>query len=180
MVNSQTPHQPHYKKDKMQHSNSNFGYDMELRHTLAPVLWFPIAACIVMVAPIAGSLRVGDWSWVIGYVPACAAISGVMAWFQLSYKIWFDEKQVFQRAVGGVITSIQFNQITRVASEVSDVDTLVRLRRPFRRISIYGSTSEGNKCIDVSLKHFRPEDIRKLMAVIHERRPDLTLPARWS
>ena len=36
-----------------------------------------------------------------------------------------------------------------------------------------------NQFIDVSLKHFVNEDIRKLMHLIHERRPDLSLPKNW-
>jgi hypothetical protein len=31
----------------------------------------------------------------------------------------------------------------------------------------------------VSLKHFNLADVRKLMKIIHERRPDLDMPKSW-
>ena len=50
-------------------------------------------------------------------------------------------------------------------------------RRVFRRIAIYQEKSDGTvKFVDVSLKHFIPEDIKKLMTLIHEKRPDLEIP----
>jgi hypothetical protein len=48
-----------------------------------------------------------------------------------------------------------------------------------RRIAIYGDGSNGHKWIDVSLKHFAAEDIRRLMRAIHEQRPDLSMPKNW-
>jgi len=53
------------------------------------------------------------------------------------------------------------------------------MRRPFRRITIYAEGAEITKFIDVSLKHFVAEDIRKLMRKIHDNRPDLSLPKKW-
>jgi hypothetical protein len=52
-------------------------------------------------------------------------------------------------------------------------------RRPFRRIAVYAQHGSSTKFIDVSLKHFAADDIRKLMRVIHEQRPDLVLPKNW-
>jgi hypothetical protein len=75
--------------------------------------------------------------------------------------------------------SINANEITRVALETSDTQTLLSLRRPFRRIAIYASSPNQSKMIDVSLKHFAPHDIRRLMQAIHDRRPDLSIPKNW-
>jgi hypothetical protein len=55
----------------------------------------------------------------------------------------------------------------------------VSLRRPFRRLAIYSEHGSSIKFIDVSLKHFAADDVRKLMRVIHEQRPDLVLPKNW-
>jgi hypothetical protein len=53
--------------------------------------------------------------------------------------------------------------------------------RVLRRIAIYSNLDSKNpKFVDVSLKHFVPEDIRKLMDAIHKERPDLVLPKQWT
>jgi len=45
---------------------------------------------------------------------------------------------------------------------------------------IYTGNPQGeSKFIDVSLKHFAADDIRKLMRAIHQERPDLVLPKHW-
>ncbi len=66
-----------------------------------------------------------------------------------------------------------------IEQETSDLQTLLSMSRPFRRITIYGNTHEGMKVIDVSLKHFNLDDVRKLMKVIHDHRPDLPMPQNW-
>jgi hypothetical protein len=53
------------------------------------------------------------------------------------------------------------------------------MRRPSRRIAIYANAAEGHKWIDVSLKHFADDDIRRLMRAIREYRPDLSIPKNW-
>jgi hypothetical protein len=53
--------------------------------------------------------------------------------------------------------------------------------RPFRRIAIYAGDPRGTgKFIDVSLKHFAADDVRKLMRIVHDRRSDLILPKNWT
>ena len=70
--------------------------------------------------------------------------------------------------------------IERIEQETSNAQTLARMNRPFRRITIYGKTSlEARNFIDVSLKHFNLDDIHKLMKIIHERRPDVPMPKAW-
>ena len=58
-------------------------------------------------------------------------------------------------------------------------DNLATFSRPMRRIVIYAKHADGGKFIDVSLKHFVAADVRRLMKLIHERRPDLAVPVKW-
>ncbi len=100
-------------------------------------------------------------------------------WFGMRYRIFWDDGEIIQKAVAGNLTKIKTDEITDVIQETSDLQTLATFSRPMRRIVIYARHAEGGKFIDVSLKHFVADDIRKLMRAIHERRPDLTLPKHW-
>lgn len=99
-------------------------------------------------------------------------------WFGMRYRIFWDNGEIIQKAVAGNLTKIQISEITDVVQETSDMQTLVTFSRPMRRIVIYAKHADG-KFIDVSLKHFVIEDVRKLMRVIHEQRPELTLPKQF-
>lgn len=68
--------------------------------------------------------------------------------------------------------TILFCDIAVVQSEAS-----IERGRPFRRIAIYpANVGISRKWIDISMKHFVIGDIQNLLAVIREKRPDLTLP----
>jgi ribosome-interacting GTPase 1 len=88
---------------------------------------------------------------------------------------------IVQKASGMSDVSIKADKITRIEQEVSNVGTLVRFNRPSRRIVIYAEKPHG-ECmyIDVSLKHFVADDVRKLMRAIQVRRPDLEFPKHWT
>lgn len=102
-------------------------------------------------------------------------------WFGMRYRIWWDDGEIIQRAVAGNLTKIKINEITDVIQETSDLQTLVTLSRPMRRMVIYAKHVEGGKFIDISLKHFLAEDIQRLLNEIQEARPDLTVPTiNWS
>jgi hypothetical protein len=53
------------------------------------------------------------------------------------------------------------------------------MNRPFRRICINAGPKGARKTIDVSLKHFWQKDIRLLMTIIHQARPDVDMPKNW-
>ena len=113
---------------------------------------------------------------------------GVLGWLFVAFfvvagtrhRISWDDGKIIQRAVAGNITTIQTDEITKIVQETSDVHTTLTFSRPFRRIAIYGKDSLRMKYIDVSLKHFAEAGIRRLMTAIHDRRPDLKIPTRWS
>jgi hypothetical protein len=105
---------------------------------------------------------------------------GVLVWIGTCYRIFWRDGAILQKASGGPDVSIRPDEITSVEQETSDVGTALAMRRPFRRIVIYAENPRGEgKYIDVSLKHFLADDVRKLMRAIHARRPDLALPKHW-
>jgi len=95
------------------------------------------------------------------------------------YRVWWKDEKVFRKVYGGGVISLNVNDIHEIRFEKSDLQTFISLSRPSQRIAIYGSDSEGGKFIDVSLKHFKMEDVQKLMKLIHEKRPDLEMPKGW-
>lgn len=96
--------------------------------------------------------------------------------FQLKYRILFDDSRVIMRA-SGANRYISFGEISHVRYEIAQPSEFATQSRPFRRIVICGSRHADNNFIDVSLRHFRMEDIRALLTMIHRARPDLTIPA---
>lgn len=147
-----------------------------LRHDLGPALSLPI---IVLLCLIFGAVASGNWQSIIPVVIPFSFLCLIFVWFQLSYRIWWKDGTIFQKTSGGDITTIKADEIKQISQERSNTQALFAMNRPFRRIAIYGESSEGPKIIDVSLKHFNPEDIRKLMTTIHELRPDLEMPKGW-
>jgi hypothetical protein len=104
----------------------------------------------------------------------------VYVWYQRRYRISWQNGSVVQNAAAGPVVTISVDEMERVVQERSDIRTLLSLSRPGRRITIYGRTAPGMKFIDVSLYHFKLNDVRKLMRLIHERRPDLVVPKGWA
>jgi hypothetical protein len=100
-----------------------------------------------------------------------------LIYFGLKYQIFWNDEELFQRVSGQSDVYIKYTEISKVASETSKPNELITAGRPFRRIVIYaGNAQVGSRFIDVSLKHFVMNDVRSLMRVIHEHRPDLVLP----
>lgn len=146
-----------------------------LRRRLGPIIGIPVIFCIPLVALILGSLRTDDFSWIKIVLPVFVILYGGMLFFQLGYKISLKDNKIIQRASGGKITTIDIQEIEKVARETSDLSTLLSFKRASSRITVY----EKEKNIDISLKHFKSEDIRKIMRIIHEQRPDIFIPKGW-
>lgn len=106
---------------------------------------------------------------------------GAIVFLGSRYRISFLDGVIVQRAFGAGQVRISTDEITKIQQETSNLGTLVRLNRPFRRITIYGGQHRGKvDYIDVSLKHFVREDVRRLMDAIKRHRPDLTTPTQWT
>jgi hypothetical protein len=152
--------------------------DFALRRSTQPyqalVLIF---GCVTILAAFT-ALQQRDWT-IIGVMPFGWLFLVPIIYIGTRYRLYWRGGAIIQRASGLDDVSIRSDEITRVVLERSDLQTLVSYRRPFRRIAIYAEHRDGVKFIDVSLKHFVADDIRKLMRAIHEQRPDLSLPKAW-
>jgi hypothetical protein len=95
------------------------------------------------------------------------------------YRIFWHNGEIKQISSDKFVTVINTSEITSVGQEKSDLQARLSLRRPLDRIAIYAGHGADKRQIDVSLRHFVNADIRKLMQLIHERRPDLSLPQNW-
>jgi len=150
-----------------------------LRRSSGPYVGFTVILAGVTALLVFVSLKTSDWS------PFGMSL---VAWFFLAmivyigtrYRIFWRDGEIVQKASGRVDVSIRVEEITRVEQETSGVRTLLSFRRPFRRITIYaGELHNKGKFIDVSLKHFVADDVRRLVRVIQARRPALALPKHW-
>lgn len=125
------------------------------------------------------SIKVHAWGPLLT-APVMWLLFSIPIYIGLKYKISWSDKEVCQEASGGPKVCIPYSEITNVRSEISKPGGLLAASRPFRRIAIYAGDTKGTgKFIDVSLKHFAADDVRKLMAALHDRRPDLALPKHW-
>ncbi|HEY1801499.1 MAG TPA: hypothetical protein VGG46_11250 [Terriglobales bacterium] len=96
--------------------------------------------------------------------------------FGLRYRIIWNDAGILMRASGGPERHIGFDEITEIRYEVAGATEFLAQSRPFRRIVILGRRSDPKTLIDISLCHFRTQDIKNLMNAIRERRPDMTIP----
>ena len=150
-----------------------------LRRSAEPYIGFAVIWALVTVFMIVPSLKTHNWG------PLGAALLGGLVFYVpivfmgTRYRNWWKDGEIIQRAANYSMVTIRSSEITTVKPEVSDAQTLISLRRPFRRIAIYAGDGSNKRFVDVSLKHFKHEDIRKLVDYIHKRRPDLSLPKNW-
>ena len=152
--------------------------DFALRRTIQPyiallIIWIGITFLWIFV-----TFKTHDLSGLI----LIALLWAIGVWGQYGntrYRIFWESDAIRQIAANKNITTIKTSEITRIVQEQSDLQTLFSYTRPSRRIAIYSDGSNGHKWIDVSLKHFAADDIRRLMQAIRERRPDLSIPKDW-
>lgn len=153
--------------------------DFALRRGVGPYVGFVVILSVTTVLMLYVSLKTRDWT-PLETMPVGWFFIAVLVYIGTRYRIFWRDGEVVQKASGGADVSIKTDEITHIEQETSDVGTALAMRRPFRRIVIYAENPHGEgKFIDVSLKHFVADDVRKLMRAIHERRPDLTLPKHW-
>jgi hypothetical protein len=149
-----------------------------LRHSIVPYRTLGAFFLVIMVWAFVESHRTGKW----GEFKSAALVSGIYSLhivLGLWYQIGLHDGIIWQRAFGKRRVSIAIRDISSVGQEVSDAKTLVAMNRPFQRITIRGSTAGKASSVDVSTKHFVAADIRRLMHIIQESRPDLSLPKQW-
>lgn len=149
-----------------------------LRHSIVPYRTLGAFFLAMLVWAFVASYRSAKW----GTFESALLVSAVYLLqivLGLWYQVGFREGIIWQRAFGMRRVSIAIRDISSVGQEVSDAKTLVAMNRPFRRITIRGSTTGEASSVDISTKHFVAADIRRLMHMIQESRPDLSLPKQW-
>ena len=149
-----------------------------LRHSLVPYGTLGVVLIPVVVFCVVVSVRSGKWELFVAALVGCGIWSLIIL-MMLWYRVWLEDGVIHQRAFGMSRVSIGIDEITSVGRQVSNAAELARMNRPFRRICIEASTNVGKKFIDVSLKHFVRADIKELMNVINQARPDLVMPKGW-
>jgi len=156
---------------------------LELRHSTGPyigalVLYVLILFFLIIMSATHSTLTLNKLVEPIVVLATIFLIfTGVLSFINSRYLIFTDGDALVMKSVSlfdssKTLTSIKLSDITSIRKEMSDVNTAAQLRRPFRRIAIYSDDS----FIDVSLKHFKTGDVRKLMDEIRSRRPDLVVP----
>jgi hypothetical protein len=152
--------------------------DFALRRTIRPYAAEIIVLGAVTLLWISVLLKTRDFG-------SFAVIASIWALFVFAhygdtrYRVFWENDAIKQIAANKDVTIIKPSEINRIDLEQSDLQTLFQMRRPTRRIAIYANGAQGHKWIDVSLKHFDAEDIRRLMRAIQEKRPDLAIPKNW-
>jgi hypothetical protein len=105
---------------------------------------------------------------------------GFAAAVSFSYRIEWDGYSIIQKTFFGKIVNIPSDNIVSIEMEKSSLTDAVKMRRPFRRIVIYGADNRRRQCqIDISAKGFSRADIKKLLEMITSARPDLIIPNIW-
>lgn len=148
---------------------------VSLRRTVTPYVGYTIIFSGVTLYMAYCAQEASDWTWMWGSVLLWLLFVPLI-YFGMKYRILWDESSVYMRASGLRERHIRFDEITSIRYEFAQVTEFLAQSRPFRRIVIHGHKHDPNAFIDVSLRHFRLEDIEELMTAIHEHRPDLTIP----
>jgi len=146
-----------------------------LRRTLAPYALYAAIFALGVLLIIAISIKLQQWT-PLAFLPLLAFFVSGFAYLNLKYSITWDDKVIRQQAGQRDDVVIPLSEITDVCLETSGMG-IAQSSRPSRRIAIYQKSDSALKAIDVSLKHFRREDIATLLSDINKARPDLSLPA---
>lgn len=161
----------------MNHGNINQDAFV-LRHNLWPNLIMPIIFLLLFPLLIVVAIKINDWSMVKFMVIFALIVSAFDVWFKIKCNVWFKDDKIFLKVVGGYMT-MKINKIQKIKEERSFNIIYYNDNRPSWRISVYGEASKEPGIIDISLNLFKTEDVRKLMKIIHEYRPDLDMPKGW-
>jgi len=151
-----------------------------LRRTIAPYMGQIIILVLVTFGVLFVCIKKHEWALLLP-VSIVWLLFLILTCIGLKYKINWTDNEICQKASGGSKVCIQYSEITKVVSEISKPGDILAASRPFRRVAIYAEEPRGEgRFIDVSLKHFVTDDVRKLMCVIHDHRSDLVLPRNWT
>lgn len=111
-----------------------------------------------------------DWN-ILGAIFFLSCLAAFIIMLNQRYTVAWNGRAVVQTAFGKRLVSICPGAITKIRFEISDTRALFAANRPYRRVAIYA----GDEFIDVSMKHFKLDDIRKLIGILRGARPDLSI-----
>jgi hypothetical protein len=154
----------------------------ELKHSMRPYALVLILLFAIGLLALWVGFAKNDWGAFYVMVAAVVIYLLKIYFYDLHYSIFFKDGSIVMQGANWIpnpkdFTSIKVADITSIKRETSDLRTLAAQRRASQRIAIYDENHQ--KFIDVSLKHFTQNDVRKLMQIIHDHRPDLTIPNGW-
>jgi hypothetical protein len=154
--------------------------DFKLRPSFQPYAGFTIIFTAVALFMLWPFYKKPDISLVWAAL-SCWGMLGMIIAMGLSYRIRLQHDAVVQRAFGMRAITIPISQIEKIKVEVSIYARRKSnpwVDRPLRRLVIVPK-HDPDMYIDVSLKHFKADDIRQLMRKIREQRSDLSFPKHW-
>jgi hypothetical protein len=145
---------------------------IRLRRSTQPYIGIGLACALFLALLVVIAAETRDWTPVLefGWLPPFL----FMGWVALGmrYQVSFTDTTIEMHASGLAPAFMRFDEIARVENEAS-----TQQGRPLRRIAIYSRKQGGKvKWIDISLKHFAIHDIRVLLDIIRQKRPDLGVP----
>src|SRR5579863_7732409 len=119
-----------------------------LRHSIVPYRTLGAFFLAMLVWAFFVSYRSAKWGTFESAL-LVSAVYSLQICLGLWYRISLRDGVICQRAFGKRRVSIAIREISSVGQETSDVSTLVAMNRPFRRITIQGSTAGIVSTIDV-------------------------------
>jgi hypothetical protein len=153
----------------------------ELRHSVGPYVFVFGVLCFAGLLTVDVGFTMGEWGGVYLLIIPIAIYVLKIYFYDLKYSISVKDRAItmcvatwFRTPLA--ITTIRIADITSIKTETDDLTKAISSTRASRRIAIYDEHMENVKFIDISLKHFVLQDIRKLMEVIKAERADLIVP----
>jgi hypothetical protein len=150
---------------------------MNLRRTITPyialtLILVGITVCLAYVAH-----KTSQWNLLWVAAATWPLFAFAYLYFGLKYRVLWDSIGVYMRASGMKEQRlVRYEDITSIKYETAQVSEFAAQSRPFRRIVVKGPAHKRDAFVDISLRHFRLEDIQELLTEIHARRPDLPIP----
>ncbi|HUB52106.1 MAG TPA: hypothetical protein VL986_08160 [Terracidiphilus sp.] len=121
------------------------------------------------------AFKKADWNFLWATTLVWILYGAYVAFICAPYRILWNGDSVVMRASGLKERCIRFNEIAEIKYQLASPSEFAAPSRPFRRFVVL-PLHHPKQFIDISLRHFRLEDIEDLMAAIHAARPDLELP----
>ena len=148
---------------------------MNLRRTFQPYVGQTILLAGVSIFVCYEAVRTSDWKFALSPLVIWVAF-GLYVLIALKYRVRWDDTGVYMLASGAPQRFIPFDEITDIRYELAGPSEFGAQSRPFRRIVIHGHKRDPKALVDVSLRHFRLNDINAMMTAIRQHRPDLKVP----